>query len=402
MTLGSLFDGSGGFPLAGLINGIEPIWASEIEPFPIMVTKKRFPNMKHYGDVSKINGAEIEPVDIITFGSPCQDLSIAGKRAGIEGERSGLFYEAIRIIKEMRGATNGEKPKYIVWENVPGAFTSNNGEDFLVVLEGIVGIARAGQKLPRPDRWYNAGEIVGDSFSVAWRVINAEFWGVPQRRSRIFLVGCLNGGGASKILFESESLYGDTPKGVGAWQRFAADFRRSAAEDCGGGMSWNGENVAPTLTRNNAGGNQRMPDKDNFNAVITMKMRSGKDGGKGPLIQNDKSATLATGNDQTLFVPQAIDGYNSSLGDKAATLGVNCGMSTGRNGVLEIDCYNQAVTGEVTAALRAKNSDSDHIPCVCLNDQGGEKMSVTEDVTATLRAQASSSHPPLVVDRAKR
>ena len=234
MTLGSLFSGSGGFELAGLLNGIEPLWASEIEPFPIMVTKKRFPNMKHYGDVSKIKGDEIEPVDIITFGSPCQDLSIAGKRAGIEGERSGLFYEAIRIIKEMRKATNGEKPKYIVWENVPGAFTSNNGEDFLVVLEGLVGVARAGQKLPRPDRWYNAGEIVGDTFSVAWRVLDAQWWGVPQRRQRIFALGSLNNQCAGKILFESESLFGDTPQGVGAWQRFAADFRKGTQGDCGG------------------------------------------------------------------------------------------------------------------------------------------------------------------------
>lgn len=127
LTLGSLFDGSGGFPLGGILTGITPIWASEVEPFPIRVTTRRFPNMKHLGDVSKIKGNEIEPVDIITFGSPCQDMSIAGKRAGLSGSRSNLFYEAIRIIKEMREETHGEKPRYIVWENVPGAFSSNKG-----------------------------------------------------------------------------------------------------------------------------------------------------------------------------------------------------------------------------------------------------------------------------------
>ena len=130
LTLGSLFDGSGSFPFGGILAGIEPKWNSEIEPFPILVTHKRLPGVKHYGDVSTINGSELEPVDIITFGSPCQDMSIAGKRAGLDGERSGLFHQAIRIIKEMREATNGEKPRYCVWENVPGAFSSNRGNDF--------------------------------------------------------------------------------------------------------------------------------------------------------------------------------------------------------------------------------------------------------------------------------
>ena len=134
LTLGSLFDGSGGFPLGGLLAGITPVWASEIEPFAVRVTSKRLPWMKHYGDISTISGAELEPVDIITFGSPCQDMSIAGKRSGLDGSRSSLFYEAIRIIKEMRCATNGKYPRYCVWENVPGAFSSNGGRDFQSVL----------------------------------------------------------------------------------------------------------------------------------------------------------------------------------------------------------------------------------------------------------------------------
>jgi len=179
LTLGSLFDGSGGFPLGGLISGIAPVWASEIEPFPIRVTTKRLPFMKHYGDVSRMDGGSIEPVDIITFGSPCQDMSIAGKREGLDGNRSGLFYEAVRIIKEMRCATNGKYPRYIVWENVPGAFSSNKGEDFQCVLESVCRIADETVSVPSPKKWQSAGSIVGDGYSVAWRVLDAQYWGVP-------------------------------------------------------------------------------------------------------------------------------------------------------------------------------------------------------------------------------
>ena len=152
LTLGSLFDGSGGFPLGGLLSGITPVWASEIEPFPIRVTTKRLPFMKHYGDVSRMDGAEVEPVDIITFGSPCQDMSVAGKRSGLDGSKSCLFYEAIRIVKEMRRATNGEYPRYIVWENVPGAFSSNSGYDFKAVLEAVIGVVQAAAEVPMPGK----------------------------------------------------------------------------------------------------------------------------------------------------------------------------------------------------------------------------------------------------------
>ncbi|MGB4093488.1 MAG: DNA cytosine methyltransferase, partial [Ruminococcus flavefaciens] len=156
LTLGSLFDGSGGFPLGGILAGIEPKWSSEIEPFPVLVTHKRLPGVKHYGDVSRLSGAELPPVDIITFGSPCQDLSIAGKRAGIhDGDRSNLFFQAIRIIKEMRDATNGRYPRYCVWENVPGAFSSHGGDDFKAVLEAVIGIKEEGIEVPSPEnhRW---------------------------------------------------------------------------------------------------------------------------------------------------------------------------------------------------------------------------------------------------------
>ena len=211
MKLMSLFDGSGGFPLAGALSGIIPVMASEVEPYPIAVTRSRFPEMKHIGDVSKINGAEIEPVDVITFGSPCQDLSVAGKRAGLDGERSGLFMEAIRIVKEMRGATDGRYPTFILWENVPGAFSSNKGEDFRVVLEEIIKVVEPGATMPPADkgRWPYADVYVGEGWSLAYRTFDAQYWGVPQRRRRIYLVADFRGERAGEILFEREGMRGD-------------------------------------------------------------------------------------------------------------------------------------------------------------------------------------------------
>ena len=223
MTLGSLFDGAGGFPLAGKMAGFTPLWASEIEPFPIRVTTKRFPNMRHLGNITEISGKNIEPVDVITFGSPCQDLSVAGKRAGLDGERSGLFMEAIRIIKEMREETNGKSPTFIVWENVPGAFSSNKGEDFRTVLEEIAKIADGNVTIPRPDKgkWLNAGEILGDGYSIAWRVLDAQFWGVPQRRKRIYLVADFADRRAGRILFERESVSRNTSESGETRERVA-------------------------------------------------------------------------------------------------------------------------------------------------------------------------------------
>jgi len=233
-TLGSLFDGSGGFPLCATMCGIEPRWAAEVEPYPIAVTRSRFPNMKHLGDVSKVNGAEIEPVDIITFGSPCQDLSIAGGRKGLKHEdigddettRSGLFMEAVRIIKEMRDATDGRFPAFAVWENVPGAFSSNRGEDFRTVLESLIQVAEPGAVMPEVPKggWAYADSYCGDGWSIAYRVLDAQFWGVPQRRRRIYLVLCLrSGGGARKILFERTGLRGNFAEGRPPWSGAAGD-----------------------------------------------------------------------------------------------------------------------------------------------------------------------------------
>ena len=224
-------------------------------------------------------------------------MSVAGKRAGLDGSRSNLFYEAVRIIKEMRKATGGEYPKWACWENVPGAFSSSGGEDFRCVLECLCGIVDESVSIPKPAKWANSGEIVGDGYSVAWRVLDAQYWGVPQRRKRIFLVADFTGGCAGKVLFESEGVSGYTPQGFRPWQRTAEN-----SEAC----------IGPS--------------------------------GIG------------------------FDGYNGSVtNDKSATLGVNCGMSTGRNGVV-------------------------------LNDQGGNRMNITEDVTCTLRAEAH--HPPCVMESA--
>ena len=237
MKLGSLFDGSGGFPLAGAMHGIEPVWASEIEPFPIRVTTNRFPNMKHLGSVTDVNGGEIEPVDIITFGSPCQDLSVAGKQKGIhDGERSNLFFEAIRIIKEMRNATANEFPRFAVWENVPGAFSSNNGEDFKAVLQAFSEVTgNAGVPVPGPQggRWKPAGCLLGNGWSVAWKVYDAQYWGVPQRRKRIYLIADFATERAGEILFKSESLCWDYQTGREARER-AARY----ASGCFDGDDW--------------------------------------------------------------------------------------------------------------------------------------------------------------------
>lgn len=313
LTLGSLFDGSGGFPLGGLISGITPVWASEIEPFPIRVTTKRLPQVKHYGDISKMNGAEIPPVDIITFGSPCQDMSIAGKRDGLSGSRSSLFYEAVRIIKEMRCKTNGQKPRFIVWENVPGAFSSNKGEDFRAVLEEVCKIKDESVSVPKSGKWNSAGKIMGDDYSVAWRQFDAQFWGVPQRRKRIYLVADFAGWCAGKILFESEGLSGYSKESIQSWQGSASASAESIG-DAGIGLMFENHgqdarytgplDVSQTVLSTYGTGGNNQPFV--VETPKTLKIRSGcEGGGKGPLIQENKSATLGTNNDQTLFQPVA-------------------------------------------------------------------------------------------------
>ena len=311
LTLGSLFDGIGGFPLAGICAGIRPVWASEIEPFPIRVTEKRLPEMKHCGDIHGLQGAKLEPVDMITFGSPCQDVSIAGRREGLSGGRSGLFFEAIRIIRKMREATNGEYPRWAVWENVPGALSSHNGEDFRQVLESLIRVQEpeADVPLPADGKWLPAGEIMGDGYSLAWRVLDAaQGWGVAQRRKRVFVVLDLAGGRAGEVLFESEGLSGYTPPGGEARKGAAGGAARCAGAagfcyesgEASRGIGYQ-EEESPTLRC------WKPPGVAVREPPLTLKIRSGCDGGgKGALIQHDLSATLGCHNDQTLFAPKAF------------------------------------------------------------------------------------------------
>ncbi len=254
LTLGSLFDGSGGFPLGGILAGIEPKWSSEIEPFPVLVTHKRLPGVKHYGDVSELSGAELPPVEIITFGSPCQDLSVAGKRAGIhDGARSSLFFQAIRIIKEMRDATNGRYPRYCVWENVPGALSSHRGDDFKAVLEAVIGVKEEGIEVPAPEnhRWPKSDVLLGDGWSVAYRIYDSQYWGVPQRRARIYLVADFAGGSAPEVLFKSEGVSGYSPSCCRSWEGTAGCSEEGAGAS--GGRSGAGNRTYALNPQGNSG-----------------------------------------------------------------------------------------------------------------------------------------------------
>lgn len=224
ITMGSLFSGFGGFEIAAQKHNIKIVWQSEIEPWAIELLKTRFPEAKQLGDICKINGADIEPVDIITFGSPCQNMSMAGNRKGLSGEQSSLFYEAMRIIKEMREATNGEYPKYIIWENVNRALTSNKGADFRTVLEEI---AEAEVPMPRSGRWANSGMVRGGAADISWRILDAQYWGVPQRRKRVYLVGDYRNGCSAEILFKPESVLGNIAESCKERERTSETVERS-------------------------------------------------------------------------------------------------------------------------------------------------------------------------------
>lgn len=336
MTLGSLFDGIGGFPLAAVHCGGVPVWASEIEPFPMRVTKLRFPDMIHVGDITKLDGAKLPPVDVICGGSPCQDLSVAGLRKGLAGERSGLFMDQVRIVKEMRAEDERRgvsddfiRPRYLVWENVPGAFSSANGEDFRAVIEEIVHIKDSTCHVPRPDtgRWESAGAaILGDQFSLAWRVLDAQYWGVVQRRRRIFLVADFGGFTAPKILFEQERLLRDPAEGQGQGK-----------------------------------------------GVTTAAGNSSADSG-GSRVAEEKQ----------------VDIFAFHINQREETINLN-----GISGAL-MATTNMQMQTFVAEGMRKFESAEKKEECLCLNDQGGERMDVSVDITATLRA-GMSGHPPLVM-----
>ena len=337
MKLMSLFDGSGGFPLAASLCGIEPVYAAEVEPYPIAVTKNRFPKMKHLGDVSKVKGGEIEPVDIITFGSPCQDMSIAGKRAGLkhadmgddETTRSGLFLEAIRIIKEMREATNGVYPRYAIWENVPGAFSSNRGEDFRTVLEEFIRVKEKDAVMPDVPKagWPYADCYSGNGWSLAYRVFDAQYWGVPQRRRRIYLVADFRGQRAGEILLKPEGLRRNSAQSGTHGQETARCAKNSVGTAIGGVDRYN-QSFLPGLaqTLRASGGGDCIPTVlapvanagDNRLAIV----QPISDGGCSTLFENHRrdcrykgplkvaptvTATYGMGGNNTPFVVSVIE-----------------------------------------------------------------------------------------------
>jgi len=352
MTLGSLFDGIGGFPLAAVHYGVTPLWASEIEAFPIEVTKIRFPDMIHVGDITKLNGAELPPVDVICGGSPCQDLSVAGKRQGLAGERSGLFMEQVRIVKEMRDADERRnvpahlvRPRYLVWENVPGAFSSAEGEDFRAVLEEIVRVKDGACHVPRPDtgRWESAGGILlGTEFSLAWRVLDAQYWGVAQRRRRIFLVADFGGCTAPEILFKQNCLFGNPAEGRGEGQGTAAPAKGGAADT--GGTCLTPWDVQSRIF----GENGTWP-----------ALYGGEGGGHGYIKTEEKK--------------KEVFAFHINQREETIDLG--------------------GISGALMATTNMQMQTFVKEPVLCLNDQGGERMDVTEGITATLRAGMGGNIP---------
>lgn len=383
--------------------------------------------MKHYGDITKINGADVEPVWIITGGSPCQDLSVAGKRAGLAGERSGLFMEQIRIIKEMRehdksiGRSNELiRPRYMVWENVPGAFSSNKGEDFRAVLEETAKVADKDAYVPGLEggKWSPCGCILGNGWSIAWRLHDAQYWGVPQRRKRICLLADFNGDTAGKVLFElqrkttnrdtkqavvdigiesrsevqsvSKGLSGDIAQGGKEGERIAEDTERGAGEASAtafepGAMSRVGghayEDVAGTV-RANAGDNQQAVvygiGSYDSNAMKSSNPHSG-------IYEADTARTLDLNggspacNQGGMAVVQGADVWTGSLtGDKAATLTSACGSTnaTGPKVIIGADMYNNALTGDVAATLNAHsgaNATSSGPSVICIEGNGSRE-----------------------------
>lgn len=292
--------------------------------------------MKHLGDITKIHGDKIEPVDCITFGSPCQGLSMAGKRLGFDDNRSVLFLDAARIIKEMRTATNGMYPTFAVWENVPGAFSSNGGEDFRAVLEELASVEQPDASIPRPSgrggRWSKSGAIAGNGWSLAWRQLDAQYWGVPQRRKRIALVADFGGQRASEILFERTSMSGNSCESIPAWKTFARTPEASVAgydrmvesrNSVTGGAESEGtrrsgrEGIGRVLESDHRETSTRCTEP----AAYTLKIRSGcAGGGKGALVQTEKSATLSTLQDQTLFQPVVYDARGNGDGKIVPTI----------------------------------------------------------------------------------
>ena len=320
---------------------------------PAVRAKRNEVNMIHLGDITKIHGDEIEPVDCITFGSPCQDLSIAGRRAGLAGERSGLFMEAVRIIKEMRSSTNGLCPTFAIWENVPGAFSSNNGEDFRAVLEELARIGQPNAVIPEPPRggrWSKAGAIAGNGWSLAWRQLDSQYFGVAQRRKRIALILDLGGQRAGEILFERTSLSRHPDPCIPAWKEVTGlTANRPAGNDrvVGAGCCCkSGRDAGCGRTETDRAGKSEAAERTSSDkcceaAAYTLKIRSGcAGGGKGALVQTEKTGTLSTLQDQTLFqlIQEPTYCISGNMVDRATKQN---GMGVGENISFTMDTVNR-------------------------------------------------------------
>jgi DNA (cytosine-5)-methyltransferase 1 len=377
MKLMSLFDGSGGFPLAASLCGIEPVYAAEVEPYPIAVTKNRFPKMKHLGDVSKVKGGEIEPVDIITFGSPCQDMSIAGKRAGLkhadigdaETTRSGLFLEAIRIIKEMREATNGVYPRYAIWENVPGAFSSNRGEDFRTVLEEFIRVKEKDAVMPDVPKagWPYADCYSGNGWSLAYRVFDAQYWGVPQRRRRIYLVADFRGQRAGEILLKPEGLRRNSAQSGTHGQETARCAKNSVGTAIGGVDRYN-QSFLPGLaqTLRASGGGDCTPT---VLAPVAVYCHQGNG--------IDRAGKCLTTYSFDSLSSNSMKSKNPHSGCRAVEIAKT--LDTG---------YPDPSKNQGGIAIVEK---------IILDDQGGQQISVcTDGKSPTLRAEAHGNAPYVI------
>lgn len=330
--------------------------------------------MRHLGDITKIDGHTAPWVDCIIGGSPCQDLSIAGKRAGLAGARSGLFMEQIRLVKEMREASGAAYPRFMVWENVPGAFSSNKGQDFAAVLEETIRIVEPkAPDIEVPDKgwptWGGYRDVDG-RWSVAWRVLDAQYWGVPQRRRRIALVADFRGCTAAEILFERKSLLGD--------------FAESGTE------------------------RERPAGEAESSAAYAVRIRGGCDGGgKGALIQTEKSGTLGTGNDQTVFCLQGngIDraetaGCNGKgwREDQSYTLNTvdRPAVAYTSDTIYDIQHRSEAVRiydGTAPALTARMGTGGGNVPICIGNGQGDVASHLTPDVCQTLNCM----HDPMAI-----
>lgn len=334
MTLGSFFDGIGGWLLAARHAGVTPVWASEIELFPCSVTARHFPAVEQLGDITKIDPDTLTPVDIICAGSPCQDLSIAGKRKGLDGERSSLFKTAISIFHQMRERTG--RPRFFVWENVPGAFSSNKGMDFRAVLEEI---GQTEIPMPPNGKWANAGMVELPQCQIAWRVLDAQYWGVPQRRRRIFLVAdfAADGRCAGEILFEPEGMSGDPATGEGAREgtaRGTADCARIAVYDIqhrDDVIRPVKDGKMPTLTARMGTGGHNVPIVNAYCIAGNTIDRKIENGGNGKGVLAETAYTLNTIDRHAVAEIYGAKSYSEYEKGKVAALRASGGTHGGGN-----------------------------------------------------------------------